>query len=345
MPAAPAGLPVAMEALAAYVPAVSCDRRTSRAAPASARCSGHVPRDDHRFSRACGSDGLSTTEHYDGRAVDWITNVRTAEGKARGDAVVNWLTATDAKGNVAANARRLGVMYIIWNNRIWGAYNPAAGWRPYSGCATTHRARSDTACHRNHVHLSLSWEGAMGRTSWWTKSVAAQDFGPCRVPDLNWAPAYTAFRATACPSYPKVYAAAGASTLYRSLVSYSGMTLRNGSTGPAVPAVQSAVGTGADGGFGPATVTAIQTFQRAHGLAADGRSGSGPGARCSRRPRPSRRRPAADRTTPTRTRRCSTARRAPRSWCCRRRWASASWTATSAPAPAAPSSPSSRRTD
>jgi peptidoglycan hydrolase-like protein with peptidoglycan-binding domain len=276
LPAAPSGLPVALERLAAYVPAVSCDTKDK---PGSLKLGALLratyPGTTTGFSRACGSDGLSTTEHYDGRAVDWMTNVRTVEGRARGNAVVNWLTATDAKGNVAANARRLGVMYIIWNNRIWGAYNPAAGWRPYSTCATTTAASSDTACHRNHVHLSLSWEGAMGRTSWWTKSVAAQDFGPCRVPDLNWAPAYTAFRGTACPSYPKVYAAAGASTLYRSLVSYSGMTLRNGSTGPAVQAVQSAVGTGADGGFGPATVTAIQTFQRAHGLAADGLVGVG----------------------------------------------------------------------
>ena len=276
VPTAPSGLPVALERLAAYVPANSCDTKDK---PGSIKLGALLratyPGSSTGFSRACGSDGLSTTEHYDGRAVDWMTNVRTAEGKARGDAVVNWLTATDAKGNVAANARRLGVMYIIWNNRIWGAYNTAAGWRPYSSCATSTAASSDTACHRNHVHLSLSWEGAMGRTSWWTKSVAAQDFGPCRVPDLNWAPAYVSFRATACPSYSKVNAPAGASTLYRSLVSYSGMTLRNGSTGPAVKAVQSAVGTGADGGFGPATVGAVQTFQRTHGLAADGLVGVG----------------------------------------------------------------------
>ena len=93
---------------------------------------------------------------------------------------------------MAANARRLGVMYIIWNNRIWGAYRPADGWRPYRAAPSTPSPGSDTACHRNHVHLSLSWAGAMGRTSWWTQAVAGPDYGPCRVPDLNWAPAYTA---------------------------------------------------------------------------------------------------------------------------------------------------------
>ena len=193
VPATPAGLPAGMEALASYVPAVSCDSTDKPGSTSlGALLKVTYPGTTYAISRACGSDVMSTTEHYDGRAVDWFTNVRTAEGKARGDAVVNWLTATDARGNVAANARRLGVMYIIWNNRIWGAYRPADGWRPYAGCAGTPSPGSDTTCHRNHVHLSLSWAGAMGRTSWWTRTVAGPDYGPCRVPDLNWAPAYTA---------------------------------------------------------------------------------------------------------------------------------------------------------
>ena len=163
--------------------AASCDTRDKPGTVALGQLlKATYPGTTYGISRSCGSDALPTSEHYDGRAVDWFTNVRTAEGKARGNALVNWLTAKDAKGNVAANARRLGVMYIIWNNRIWGAYSPAAGWRPYSSCATHPAAASDTTCHRNHVHLSLSWEGAMRRTSWWTKTVARQDFGPCRVP-------------------------------------------------------------------------------------------------------------------------------------------------------------------
>ena len=271
VPATPAGLPTGMEALASYVPAVSCD---STDKPGSTKLGtlleATYPGTTYAVSRACGSDAMSTTEHYDGRAVDWFTNARTADGKARGDAVVSWLTATDAHGNVAANARRLGVMYIIWNNRIWGAYRPADGWRPYSGCAGTPSPGSDTACHRNHVHLSLSWAGAMGRTSWWTRTVAGPDYGPCRVPDLNWAPAYTAVNPSPCPSYPRVSPQPGASALNRSLVAYSGMTLRRGSTGPAVTAVQTAVGGATGGSFGDLTVSAVTTFQTAHGLAGDG---------------------------------------------------------------------------
>ena len=160
VPAAPHGLPTAIEPLAAYVAASSCDTRDKPGTVALGQLlKATYPGTTYGICRSCGSDALPTSEHYDGRAVDWFTNVRTAAGKARGNALVNWLTAKDAKGNVAANARRLGVMYIIWNNRIWGAYDPAAGWKPYSSCATHPAATSDTTCHRNHVHLSLSWEG------------------------------------------------------------------------------------------------------------------------------------------------------------------------------------------
>ena len=253
------------------MPAVSCDSTDKPGSTASAPCSRSTyPGTTYAISRACGSDVMPTTEHYDGRAVDWFTNVRTAEGKSRGNALVNWLTAEDARGNVAANARRLGVMYIIWNNRIWGAYRPADGWRPYAGCAGTPSPGSDTTCHRNHVHLSLSWAGAMGRTSWWTRTVAGPDYGPCRVPDLNWAPAYTAVNPVPCPSYPKVSPAPGASALNRSLVTYSGMTLQRGSAGPAVSAVQTAVGAATGGSFSDLTVSAVSAFQGTHGLLRDG---------------------------------------------------------------------------
>ena len=32
-----------------------------------------------------------------------------------------------------ANARRLGIMYMIWNRRIWSSYKASSGWRKYSG--------------------------------------------------------------------------------------------------------------------------------------------------------------------------------------------------------------------
>ena len=72
VPAAPSGMPVALERLAAYVPAVSCDTKGQAGQP-QARCpaQGDVPGDDHRvLARGAGSDGLSTTEHY-GTVARW----------------------------------------------------------------------------------------------------------------------------------------------------------------------------------------------------------------------------------------------------------------------------------
>ena len=119
--------------------------------------------------------------------------------------MIGWLLARDADGDAFANARRAGVMYLIWNNRIWGSY---LGVR---GLASVRRLRRapvpspyDTTCHRDHVHVSFSWEGAMARTSMWTGTLAAVDYGPCRDADLNWAAPYTGPRTTPCPSYPRV---------------------------------------------------------------------------------------------------------------------------------------------
>ncbi|WP_370617250.1 hypothetical protein [Mumia sp. Pv 4-285] len=191
-------------------------------------------------ARDCGTSG---SEHYDGRAVDWMTNARTVKGKKRGNDLVAWLLATDAAGNRFANARRLGVMYIIWNNKIWSTYRSRDGWRSYNGCTAKARAGagSDTTCHRNHVHISLSWAGARGYTSYWDGTVAGANYGPCRPAGLNWAGRYTKRRATPCPWYPRVTAAKGSSTVHRSLVTYSGLRITKGMRGPAVRAVQRAI--------------------------------------------------------------------------------------------------------
>jgi hypothetical protein len=60
-------------------------------------------------------------------------------------------------GRRFAMARRLGVMYIIHNRRIWGSYRATEGWRPYVGANP----------HTDHVHFSFSWAGARKQTSYW----------------------------------------------------------------------------------------------------------------------------------------------------------------------------------
>ena len=75
--------------------------------------------------------------------------------------------ATDARGNTDAWARRMGVMYVIWNDRMYAAYDGFAA-RPYlsSGCRTR-RTCSPTLRHRDHMHISLTRQGAKGATSWY----------------------------------------------------------------------------------------------------------------------------------------------------------------------------------
>jgi hypothetical protein len=190
-PAVPSGLPSGIEATARYVPTNSCD---PTAKPGTVKLAKLLkttyPNTSYGISRTCGS--VPNSEHLEGRAVDWMNSIRKPTQAAQAKVVLSWLMATDKAGHPRANATRLGVMYVIWNNKIWSAYSADRGWRPYNNCANKTKRSSDTACHRDHMHISLSWEGAMGRTSFWSKRVASLDYGPCRAKDLNWAAPYTA---------------------------------------------------------------------------------------------------------------------------------------------------------
>lgn len=129
--------------------------------------------------RACTS---STSEHFDGRAVDWMRSVRVPAEKEMADAFVAWLLAPGPDGTVHAMARRLGIMYIIWDSRMIRMYDPARSWTEYRGCLAPANAGPglDTTCHRNHVHLSMSWDGAAGITSWWTGAAQTQPYCPTK---------------------------------------------------------------------------------------------------------------------------------------------------------------------
>ncbi len=98
----------------------------------------------------------SPSEHNDGRALDWMVDATTRAGRAKADSFLSWLLATDEDGHTNAMARRLGIMYIIFNKRIWRAYGDP-GWGSYSG----------TNPHTDHIHISLSYDGSTGRTSFW----------------------------------------------------------------------------------------------------------------------------------------------------------------------------------
>ncbi len=115
--------------------------------------------------RACDIGGQS--EHKEGRALDWMTSVRDAQQRANAETFLTWLLGPDQFGNPYGNAMRLGVMYIGWNDRIWRGYDVKRGWTELKGCFATPAPGSDTTCHRNHIHISFTWDGASGRTSFW----------------------------------------------------------------------------------------------------------------------------------------------------------------------------------
>ncbi|WP_433260079.1 hypothetical protein ACQPZF_22995 [Actinosynnema sp. CS-041913] len=113
------------------------------------------------IERACDQGG--TSEHKEGRALDYAFDVNDATQRAQADEVLGWLLATDPHGNPHALVRRFGLMYIIWNNQIWGAYDQR--WVQYNGCSGD--SGNPTACHRDHIHFSFGWPGARKETSWW----------------------------------------------------------------------------------------------------------------------------------------------------------------------------------
>jgi hypothetical protein len=111
------------------------------------------------ISRGCGVGGRS--EHKEGRAFDWSASISSPADVAAVQDFLSSIFATDSHGNANALVRRMGIMYVIWNHRIWSAYRAGAGWRPYTGSSP----------HTDHVHISLSWAGALAKTSFWSGSV------------------------------------------------------------------------------------------------------------------------------------------------------------------------------
>lgn len=114
---------------------------------------------DWGIVRDCSAGG--TSEHKEGRAWDW--GVPDQADNAAVDDLIRWLFATDRYGNRHAMARRLGIMYLIHNGKIWRAYSPGPGFA-VRDCDPN---ASFDDCHFTHVHFSMSWRGALRKTSWW----------------------------------------------------------------------------------------------------------------------------------------------------------------------------------
>jgi hypothetical protein len=157
VPRAAARYTAAIEPLAAYVGQTTCSPVAKRGTTAFANLLLRTyPRTRSLgISRSCGVGGKS--EHKEGRAFDWGVSVHRAGDRKAVNDLMRWLLKTDRFGNRHAMARRLGIQYMIWNGRIWGAYAAGSGWRKYTGSNP----------HTDHVHFSLSWAGARKKTSFW----------------------------------------------------------------------------------------------------------------------------------------------------------------------------------
>jgi hypothetical protein len=156
-----------IEPLAAYDPQSTCSPAARPGAVYLGNLAVATYGGRYTVGRVCGTDG-AVSEHYEGRAIDYFKSTRIPSEARQANTFIHWMLYPDAQGNPYGYARRLGVMYIIWNGYIWGSYRAGDGWRPYGNCLVTVGPAYDTSCHRNHIHISMSRAGGAGRTSYWS---------------------------------------------------------------------------------------------------------------------------------------------------------------------------------
>jgi hypothetical protein len=160
---APYLMPV--EPYAGYQPQTTC-RRTPKtgilvlADWLTARGGGYGP-----ISRAC--SGSSTSEHKESRAFDWLLDARDPADVALATALLDEVFAPDDTGAPHALARRMGIMYVIWDDTMYASYDGFVPRRYLSSSCRTRRKCSPTLRHRDHMHISLTRKGARGVTSWY----------------------------------------------------------------------------------------------------------------------------------------------------------------------------------
>lgn len=83
--------------------------------------------------------------HYEGRAVDYFFRPINARNNVKGWSLAQYLVA---------NADRLGIETVIYDDRIWTRFRSGAGWRDYE----VPPRGGDQAIleHRDHVHVDVA---------------------------------------------------------------------------------------------------------------------------------------------------------------------------------------------
>ena len=123
----PSGLTPRAEAVRREVEAVFGPQSLGGFAPGGVR-DGHMP----------------GSTHYDGRAVDIFFRPVTETSRTRGWAVASYLVA---------QAERLEIQTVIFDDRIWTARRSDDGWRDYD--EPDGPGDPDILAHRDHVHVDV----------------------------------------------------------------------------------------------------------------------------------------------------------------------------------------------
>ncbi|HEY0643755.1 MAG TPA: hypothetical protein VGD39_10075 [Nocardioides sp.] len=131
-----------------------------------ARGGGYGP-----ISRSCA--GSSTSEHKESRAFDWLLDATSETDQALAAALLDEIFAPDDTGAPHALARRMGIMYVIWDDTMYASYDGFVAKRYLSSSCRKRRTCSPTLRHRDHMHLSLTRQGAKGLTSWYLAQPSA----------------------------------------------------------------------------------------------------------------------------------------------------------------------------
>ena len=160
-----------LEPYAGYQPQSTCRRRPKPgilllADWLVARGGGYGP-----ISRSC--SGSSTSEHKESRAFDWLLDATSETDQALAAALLDELFAPDDTGQPHALARRMGIMYIIWDDTMYASYDGFVAKRYLSSSCRTRRTCSPTLRHRDHMHISLTRQAAKGLTSWYVAQPSA----------------------------------------------------------------------------------------------------------------------------------------------------------------------------
>lgn len=232
----PVTLPVELDPTPAYVPQIACQPATLPGV-AKLRDLALKTYGVGRAGNTARKCNEGTSEHADGRAWDWMLSLDSSQEKAAAGDFLAWLTA-----NHGEKAKRLGVMYVIYNKLIWGVYREQDGWRT-------------SYDHTDHIHISFSWNGARGNTSFWTGKVQPVDYGPCKRFAGTFAVIRNSPRLSPCPA-----AVALVKKTSRPLRVYGNTNSSN------VATAQALLGVTQTSDFDATTWSAVKTYQRAHDI-------------------------------------------------------------------------------